>query len=215
MLSNWMRTLRRKTCARLGSQHPSPNVKSFCNFKPHIWPEVITSHDAESTCFKDSRTSCDVISFGIFGPNFGRKRSHHVMDASCRKMTVMKFRTLRKKKGSSSTGMCPEVPGYPDTKVIDPVKENFPACTMPLSCTTPAYITPAIPRNRQCAKEYLAHLALIRKLLDQSSLTTHAQLLLLSSNRLFQSLSGLLTHSSDIYLTREPIPVWNLVRVVR
>ena len=28
---------------------------------------MITSRDAESTCFKGSRTSCDVIIFGIFG----------------------------------------------------------------------------------------------------------------------------------------------------
>ena len=39
---------------------------------------------AESTCFKGSRTSCDVINFRIFWPNLGRKRSHHVMDASYR-----------------------------------------------------------------------------------------------------------------------------------
>ena len=54
--------------ASLGSQHPSPNVKTFCNFEPQIWPEIITSRDAESTCFKGSRTSCDVIIFGIFWP---------------------------------------------------------------------------------------------------------------------------------------------------
>ena len=60
----------------LGSQHPSPNVKTLCNFEPQIWPEIITSRDAESTCFKGSRTSCDVIIVGIFGPNFGQKRSH-------------------------------------------------------------------------------------------------------------------------------------------
>ena len=35
----------------LGSQHPSPNVKTLCNFEPQIWPEMITSRDAESTCF--------------------------------------------------------------------------------------------------------------------------------------------------------------------
>ena len=68
----------------MGSQHPSPNVKTFCNFEPQIWREIITSRDAESTCFKGSRTSCDVIILGNFWPNFGRKRSHHVMDASCR-----------------------------------------------------------------------------------------------------------------------------------
>ena len=78
-----------KSCwaQELGSQHPSPNVKILCNFKPRIWPEIITSRDAKSTCFKGSRTSCDVIGFGNgkIRPNFGRKISHHVMDASCRK----------------------------------------------------------------------------------------------------------------------------------
>ena len=68
----------------LGSQHPSPNAKTLCNFEPQIWPEIITSRDAESACFKGSGTSCDVIVFCIFRPSFGRKRSHHVMDASCR-----------------------------------------------------------------------------------------------------------------------------------
>ena len=66
----------------LGSQHLSPNVKTFCNFEPQIWPEIITSRDADSTCFKGSRTSCNEVILGIFWPNFGRKRSHHVMDAS-------------------------------------------------------------------------------------------------------------------------------------
>ena len=75
--------------------------------------------------------------------------------------------------------------------------------------------TPEILRNRHYAKEYLAHVAWIRELLDQSSLTTNTQLLSSSSNRLYQSLSGLLTHASDIFLSTEPIPVWNLVRVVR
>ena len=74
-----------KKSKKRSNQHPSPNVKNFPRFQPQIWPEIITSRDAKSTCFKGSRTSCDVISFRIFGPNFGRKRSHHVMDASCRK----------------------------------------------------------------------------------------------------------------------------------
>ena len=73
----------RKRKTLVGSQHPSPNVKTLCNFEPNFWPETITSRDAESTCFKGSRTSCAVILFGAFGPNFGRKRSQHVMDASC------------------------------------------------------------------------------------------------------------------------------------
>ena len=68
----------------LRSQHPSPNVKTFCKFEPQIWLEIITSRDAKSACFKGSRTSCREIIFGIFWPNFGQKGSHHVMDASCR-----------------------------------------------------------------------------------------------------------------------------------
>ena len=70
--------------SRLGSQHPSPNVKTFCKFEPQLWLEIITSRDAKSACFEGSRTSCGEIIFGIFWPNFGQKRSHHVMDASCR-----------------------------------------------------------------------------------------------------------------------------------
>ena len=51
----------------MGSQHPLPNVKTLWHFEPQIWPELITSHNAESTCFKGSRTSCDVIHFGSLG----------------------------------------------------------------------------------------------------------------------------------------------------
>ena len=99
--------------------------------------------------------------------------------------------------------------GYPDTKVIDPIKENFPACTMPLSSTSPTYITPEIMRNQQYAKECLEHVALIRELLDQSSLSTNHVLLSLSNNRLFQSLSGFLTGTSNCILTMPcaPMPV--------
>ena len=66
-----------------GSQHQSPNVTSETSSR-NFWPEIITSRDAESACFKGSRTSCDMIDLRIFWPDFGRKRSHHVMDASCR-----------------------------------------------------------------------------------------------------------------------------------
>ena len=45
---------------------------------------MITSRNADSTCFIGSGTSCDVIIFGNFWPNFGQKRSHHVMDFFCR-----------------------------------------------------------------------------------------------------------------------------------
>ena len=67
----------------LGSQHPSPNVKTLCNFETQLWLEIITSRDAQSACFKRSRTSCRETIFGLFWANFGQKRSHHVMDVSC------------------------------------------------------------------------------------------------------------------------------------
>ena len=76
---------RSKNVQKRRRQHPSPNVKTFCKFEPQIWLEIITSRDAKSACFKGSRTSCREIIFGIFWPNFGQKRSHHVMDASCRR----------------------------------------------------------------------------------------------------------------------------------
>ena len=68
----------------MGSQHPSPNVIISSQIRAQIWLEIITSRDAKSACFKGSRMSCREIIFGIFWPNFGQKRSHHVTDASCR-----------------------------------------------------------------------------------------------------------------------------------
>ena len=81
---------------KLGSQHPSPNVKTLCNVEPRSWPEIITSHDAESTCFNGSGTPCDATNVGIFWPIFGRKSSYHVMDASCFAIEVALYRMGRK-----------------------------------------------------------------------------------------------------------------------
>ena len=67
----------------MGSQHPSPNVKKLRKFETQIWLEIITSRDAKSACFKGSQTSCTELISCFFGPKFGRKRSHHVMDACC------------------------------------------------------------------------------------------------------------------------------------
>ena len=105
--------------------------------------------------------------------------------------------------------------GYPDTKVIDPIKDNYPACTMPLSATTPLHVTPEILCNQKYAQEYVERVALIRELLDQASLSTNHALLMRSSNQLLRSLGGLLKGASDCKLTREPIPVWNIVKIVR
>ena len=63
----WQRIRVREENAKMGSQHPSPDVKTLCNFEPQIWPESITSRDAKSTCFKGSRTSCDVIILAFWG----------------------------------------------------------------------------------------------------------------------------------------------------
>ena len=60
---------------KMGSQHPSPNVKTLSNFEPQIWPGIIISRDAQSVCFKWGRAkgaakaSCGetVIQKGVFG----------------------------------------------------------------------------------------------------------------------------------------------------
>ena len=57
---------------------------------------------------------------------------------------------------------------YPDTKVIDPIRDNYPACTMPLSATAPLYVTPEILCNKKYAQEYVDRVALIRELLDHN-----------------------------------------------
>ena len=104
---------------------------------------------------------------------------------------------------------------YPDTKVIDPIRDNYPACTMPLSATAPLHVTPEILCNKKYAQEYVDHVALIRELLDQASLSTNHALLMRSSNQLVKSIGGLLKGESDCMLSGEPIPDWNLVKIVR
>ena len=101
--------------------------------------------------------------------------------------------------------------GYPDTKVIDPIR----TCTMPLAATIPLHVTPEILRNKKYAQEYVEHVALIRELLDQTSLSTNHALLMRGSNQLLKSIGGLLKGESDCMLTREPIPDWNLVKIVK
>ena len=88
--------------------------------------------------------------------------------------------------------------GYPDTKVIDPIKETYLACTMPLSSTSPTYVTPEIMRNTQYAQEYIAHVALIRELLDQASLSTNATLLARSSNKALSELGWTTQRSFEL-----------------
>ena len=105
--------------------------------------------------------------------------------------------------------------GYSDTRVVDPLKENYPACTMPLSATSPAVVTPEILCNIQYMQEYVAHVALIREMLGQASLPTSTAVLECCKNRLLQGLCALLKGASNCQLTREPIPAWNIVKVVR
>ena len=105
--------------------------------------------------------------------------------------------------------------GYPEARVVDPIQTNYPACTMPLAATSPIVVTPEILNNTLYAQEYVRHVALVRDLLGQASLPTSSVVLQQCSNKLFQSLAGLLTGASNSQLTREPIPAWNVVKVVR
>ena len=82
----------------MGSQHPSPNVKTLCNFEPQIRPEIITSRDAESTCFKGSKTSCDVILFGSFWPEKITSRDECFLP-------ILAVSELKEKLFAVSTGM--------------------------------------------------------------------------------------------------------------
>ena len=105
--------------------------------------------------------------------------------------------------------------GYSESKVIDPIQENYPACTMPLAATTPAVVTPEILCNTQYVQDYVKHVALIREMLGQASLSVNPAVLELCSNKLLRSLGGLLKGASNCQHTREPIPAWNIVKVVR
>ena len=87
--------------------------------------------------------------------------------------------------------------GYPDSRVIDPIKENYPACTMPLAATSPTVVTPEILCNTQYAQDYVTHVALIREMLGQASLSVNPAVLERCSNKLLQSLCGLLKGASN------------------
>ena len=41
----------------LGNHHPSPNVRTLCNFESQIWPKITTSHDGKSTVSSGKTTS--------------------------------------------------------------------------------------------------------------------------------------------------------------
>ena len=99
--------------------------------------------------------------------------------------------------------------------MIDPIQENYPACTMPLAATMPAVVTPEILCNTQYVHDYVKHVALIREMLGQASLSVNPAVLELCSNKLLRSLAGLLKGVSNCQHTREPIPAWNTVKVVR
>ena len=96
------------------------------------------------TCFKGSRTSCDVIISGIFWQNFGQKRSHHVTDAFCRAMTIfwvaiavasdLRLQKQLLRFGSLSTMYMPQVVRR------TPWDTSVPLCTRP-------YLWPSLGRS--------------------------------------------------------------------
>ena len=63
--------------------------------------------------------------------------------------------------------------------------------------------------------DYVKHVALIREMLGQASLSVNPAVLELCSNKLLQSVAGLLKGKSNCQHTREPIRAWNTVKVVR
>ena len=95
--------------------------------------------------------------------------------------------------------------------MVDPIKDIFPSCTMPLASTVPLT---AIMRDQEHAKDYLTHASLVRELLDKSSIPTDPNWLSSCGNAFMQNLSGQLTHASRLLLAKEPIPPSNIVRMV-
>ena len=63
--------------------------------------------------------------------------------------------------------------------------------------------------------DYVKHVGLVREMLNQASLSENPAVLTKCANKLYKSLAGLLTSESSCSLTREPIPAWNTVKVVR
>ena len=86
---------------------------------------------------------------------------------------------------------------------------------MPLASTTPAVVTAGILCNSLYVVDYVKHVGLVRELLNQASLSENPAVLTKCTNKLLKSLAGLLTGESNCSLTREPIPAWNTVKVVR
>ena len=69
--------------------------------------------------------------------------------------------------------------------------------------------------NPQYVHDYVKHVALIREMLGQASLSVNPAVLERCSNKLLRSLAGLLNSRSNCPLTREPIPAWNTVKLIR
>ena len=105
--------------------------------------------------------------------------------------------------------------GYPESKVIDPIQVNYPACTMPLAATMPVVVTAASLCNPQYVCDYVKHVGLVRDMLGQASLSENPAVLTRCTSKLLKSLAGLLNGNSNCPLTREPIPAWSTVKVVR
>ena len=92
-------------CWVMGSQHPSPNVKTLCHFKPnfglklshHVMPKMLVLK-------AQRRHVCN--HFIVFSTCFGRKISHHAMDASCWGNLIQKESTICNACGSMPQWIC-------------------------------------------------------------------------------------------------------------
>ena len=123
--------------------------------------------------------------------------------------------TQREWRGSRQLCASKYLLGYPESKVIDPIQVNYPACTMPLAATTPAVVTAESLCNPQYVCDYVKHVGLVRDLLGQASLSENPAVLARCASKFLKSLAGLLDGKSSCPLTREPIPAWNTVKVIR
>ena len=139
----------------MGSQHPSPNVKNLCNFEPQIWPEIITSRDAKSTCLKGLRTSSNVIMFCVLGANLNLDGKITSRDGFSTGAAAITWIAWVKSVLSSHTRSCVQLRLSLCNSAIWHFKRSF-------AFMVPTHGTPHLPVSQvglKCRKLHAPHLA--------------------------------------------------------
>ena len=98
--------------------------------------------------------------------------------------------------------------GYPEKPVVDPIKDIFPSCSMPRSCTVLQFVSPIILENGDYAQNYIEHVARIRELLDLPTFVPTRDGLRNDNHPLFREL-GCYVKPSE-----KTVPPWSVIKHV-